>query len=132
MKTITSMASAFLVVLALVGCGPRDEELKREVTLDEARTTLNEVVAATASQDIQMLSDKFGSAVTMVQQHLVEAGGWAARPKEPPVVVDSYVIPAKRLARKVSCSRRPRSCAGRDKQATASLTARNSWCHGMS
>ena len=97
MKTIISTASAFLVVLALVGCGPSDEDLKREVTLDEAKTTLNEVVAATASQDIQSLSDRFGSAATMVQQHLEEAGGWAARPKDPPTVVDSYVIPAKRL-----------------------------------
>jgi len=94
---ILQLASAGLIVLALAGCGPSDEDLKREVTLDEAQNTLNEVVAATASADIQMLSDKFGSSVEMAKQHLEQAGGWAARPKDPPKVVDTYVIAAKRL-----------------------------------
>jgi len=97
MKKLIPITSAILVALVLVGCGPSDEDLKREVTLDEAKTKLSEVVAATASQDIQMLSDKFGSSVTTATRHLEEAGGWGARPKDPPTVVDSYVIPAKRL-----------------------------------
>jgi hypothetical protein len=94
---VLQIASAALIVLTLVGCGPSDEDLKREVTLEEAKNTLNEVVAATASADIQKLSDKFGSSVEMTKQHLEKAGGWGARPKEPPTVVNSYVIAAKRL-----------------------------------
>jgi len=100
MKRLVRISSVILAALALVGCGPSDEDLKREVTLDEAKTTLSNVVAATASADIPILSDKFGSSATMVEQHLAQAGGWAARPKDPPTVVDSYIIPAKRLSRR--------------------------------
>jgi len=100
MKTIIRIAGVVLMALVLVGCGPSDEDLKREVTMDEAKSKLSEVVAATASEDIQMLSDKFGSSVEMVKQHLEQAGGWGARPKDPPTVVDSYAIAAKRLSRK--------------------------------
>jgi hypothetical protein len=82
--------------LSAAGCGntTASNEETWQVSVEEATSVLNQAVAYAQAHDLEKLGDLAGDK-SMTRENWELAGGWEAVPAEPPVIVDTYLLPTK-------------------------------------
>jgi hypothetical protein len=84
-----------LVMLSGVGCSDNGKE-SDEISVEQATDLLNHAVEYATSHDLDKLCG-LGSSSLMCQTQWKDAGEWAGVPTESPQIVDTYLIPTKKL-----------------------------------
>lgn len=84
-----------LVVLSVSACGLKSNG-SDDISVEQATDFLNRAVEYATSHDLNKLCGLSSSSL-MCQTQWKDAGEWAGVPEEPPVIVDTYLIPTKKF-----------------------------------
>lgn len=94
-SNMTLVFLCLLMVLAGVACSDNGED-SDEISVEQATDLLNRAVEYATSHGLDKLCGLSSSSLTCRKQW-EDAGEWDAVPAEPPQVVDTYLIPTRKL-----------------------------------